>query len=81
MPKKILTGKVVRASQEKTISVLVVSKHIHPRYKKIVRRSKKYLAHVEDSSMMPEVGNEVTIIESRPISKLKRFTLHLTERN
>ena len=67
MPKRILTGKVVKKSGDKTVSVLVTRQTTHPVYKKIIRVSKKYLAHDNDNKII--VGDSVRIQETRPISK------------
>ena len=71
MPKRILTGKVVKKSGDKTISVLVTRQTTHPVYKKIIRVSKKYLAHDSDNKII--VGDSVRIKETRPISKKKTW--------
>ena len=71
MPKKILQGTVISSKQDKTITVLVERKIRHPMLKKIIKRSKKYSAHDEDNKF--KTGDKVKIIESRPISKLKRW--------
>ena len=71
MPKRILTGKVVKKSGDKTISVLVTRQTTHPVYKKIIRVSKKYLAHDRDNKII--VGDSVRIQETRPISKNKSW--------
>jgi small subunit ribosomal protein S17 len=71
MPKRILSGKVVSDKGEKTITVLVERKYLHPIYKKTVRSSKKYRAH--DESNTYKVGDLVEIQESRPISKTKKW--------
>ena len=71
MPKRILTGKVVKKSGDKTISVLVTRQTTHPVYKKIIRVSKKYLAHDSDNKIT--VGESVKIQETRPISKNKSW--------
>ena len=71
MPKRILTGKVVKKSGDKTISVLVSRQTTHPVYKKIIRVSKKYLAHDNDNKII--VGDSVRIQETRPISKNKSW--------
>lgn len=73
MPKKILQGEVVSIKTNKTITVLVKRRVMHPLYKKTVNKTKKYLAHDENNESM--VGDVVRIIESRPISKRKCFTL------
>ncbi|MDZ5761731.1 30S ribosomal protein S17 [Candidatus Cyrtobacter comes] len=64
-----LHGVVVKCSSTKTISVLVSRTVSHPKYKKIVSRSKKYLVH--DEGGLYKVGDEVWISESAPISKRK----------
>lgn len=71
MPKKTLQGTVISSKQDKTITVLVERKIKHPMLKKIIKRSKKYSAHDEDNKF--RTGDKVKIIESRPISKLKRW--------
>jgi small subunit ribosomal protein S17 len=69
MPKRILQGVVVSDKQEKTLVVKVERRFTHPLLKKTVRRSKNYHAHVENK----KVGDSVSIEETRPISKLKRW--------
>jgi small subunit ribosomal protein S17 len=71
MPKKVLTGVVVSDKMQKTVTVLVERQFPHPLYGKVIKRSKKYLAH--DPEGKYKVGDVVEIIESRPISKRKRF--------
>ena len=71
MPKKILTGVVVSDKPNKTITVLIERKYSHPVLKKIVRIRKKYNAHDENNKY--KTGDKVSIIESRPFSKNKRF--------
>ena len=71
MPKKILQGTVVSNSQDKTITVLVERKFKHPVLKKVIRRSKKYSAHDPENKYVN--GDKVRIIESKPISKSKRW--------
>ena len=73
MPKRILQGTVVSDAADKTVSVLVERRITHPVYKKIIRRSKKYAAHDENNVF--KVGDKVKIIESRPISKSKSWTV------
>ncbi|MBN2619397.1 MAG: 30S ribosomal protein S17 [Spirochaetales bacterium] len=58
---------------EKTIVVRVTNKVLHPLYKKYVTRSKKYMAHDENSEA--GIGDTVRIIESRPMSKNKKWTM------
>ena len=69
MPRRILNGKVVKKSGDKTVSVLVSRQTTHPIYKKIMRLSKRYLAHDSDNSM--SVGDSVKIQETKPLSKSK----------
>ena len=71
MPKKTLQGTVISSKQDKTITVLVERKIRHPMLKKIIKRSKKYSAHDEDNKF--KSGDKVKIVESKPISKLKRW--------
>ena len=71
MPKKILTGTVVSDKPNKTITVLIERKYSHPILKKIVRIRKKYNAHDENNKY--KTGDKVSIVESRPFSKNKRF--------
>ena len=71
MPRRILNGKVIKKSGNKTVSVLVTRQTTHPIYKKIIRLSKKYLAHDNDNSI--SVGDSVKIQETRPMSKSKSW--------
>ena len=71
MPRRVLQGTVVSDKGDKTITVLVERRVMHPIYKKYIRTSKKYAAHDETNSC--KVGDVVSIIESRPISKNKRW--------
>ncbi len=71
MPKRILTGKVTSNKSDKTITVLVERKIMHPMYKKFVTKSKKFAAH--DGENKFKVGDSVNIRECAPISKKKRF--------
>ncbi len=68
-----LRGTVVASKMQDTITVAVERYVKHPKYKKYQRRTKKYLVH--DAGNTAAVGSLVTIRETRPISKLKRFTL------
>jgi small subunit ribosomal protein S17 len=65
------TGFVVSDGMEKTVLVRVVDLKQHPMYKKVVRRSKKYMAHDEKNEC--GVGDRVRIVETRPLSKHKRW--------
>ncbi|MDB5508179.1 MAG: rpsQ [Hyphomicrobiales bacterium] len=71
MPKRILQGVVVSDKQEKTLVVKVERRFTHPLLKKTVRRSKNYHAHDETKNF--KVGDQVSIEETKPISKLKRW--------
>ena len=71
MPKRILSGVVVSSNSNKTITVNVTRRIKHKLYKKIIRQTKKYHAHDENNEF--NVGDTVSIIESRPISKLKKW--------
>ncbi len=71
--KRTLTGEVVSDKASKTIVVKVDRKTMHPKYNKFVTQSKKYHAH--DEKEEASIGNIVTIIESKPFSKLKRWKL------
>lgn len=73
MPKRILEGEVVSTKQDKTITVLVERRFMHPLYKKYVKKSSKYAAH--DDANTSKIGERVRIIECAPISKRKRWTL------
>ena len=76
MPRRILQGVVVSDKMDKTIVVEVERRVQHPIYKKFIRRSKRYHAHDESNAI--KVGQTVRIIESRPLSKTKRWVV-LTE--
>ena len=71
MPKRILQGVVVSDKQEKTVVVKVERRFTHPLLKKTVRRTKNYHAH--DEAGVFKVGDAVSIEETKPISKLKRW--------
>ena len=71
MPKKVLTGIVVSDKPNKTITVLIERKYSHPVLKKIVKVKKKYNAHDENNKY--KNGDKVSIIESRPYSRNKRY--------
>ena len=71
MPKRILSGVVVSSNSNKTIIVNVTRRIRHKLYKKIIRQSKKYHAHDEKNEF--SIGDTVSIIESKPISKLKKW--------
>jgi small subunit ribosomal protein S17 len=78
MEAKITTGKtfegvVVKSAMKDTVTVQVERYVKHPKYKKYMRLSKKFLVHNPGNTA--EVGSKVTIKETRPISKLKRFII------
>jgi len=71
--KREIQGIVVKNSGDKTISVLVERKVLHPKYHKTVKRFKKYLVHDERNEV--KIGDNVIAIECRPLSKTKSFRL------
>jgi len=71
--KREIQGVVVKKSGDKTVSVLVERRVLHPRYHKTVRRFKKYLIHDERNEV--NVGDTVSALECRPLSKTKSFRL------
>ena len=70
---RVFRGTVVSAKMQDTVTVVVERYVKHPKYKKYIRRTKKYLVHDEGNTA--KVGDIVNIKEHRPISKRKRFTL------
>jgi small subunit ribosomal protein S17 len=73
MPKRVLQGVVISDKQEKTIVVKVERRFTHPLLKKTVRRTKNYHAH--DENGQAKTGDLVSIVETKPLSKLKRWAL------
>tara|TARA_B100000524_G_C23595183_1_gene350517 strand:- start:667 stop:894 length:228 start_codon:yes stop_codon:yes gene_type:complete len=73
MPKRILKGIVVSNRSDKTLTVLVSRKVMHPVYKKYIKRSKKYSVHDENNKY--KTGELVTIQENKPISKTKKWVV------
>jgi small subunit ribosomal protein S17 len=71
MPRRVLQGVVTSDVNEKTVTVLVERRFMHPVYKKFIVRSKKYLAHDESNNV--KTGEKVRIRECRPLSKRKRW--------
>ena len=71
--KREIQGEVIKKSGDKTYSILVERKMMHPRYRKFVKKHKKYLIHDEANSL--SIGDLVTAIECRPLSKSKSFRL------
>ena len=78
MPKRLLSGMVVASKNNKTIVVEVTRRVKHKLYKKIIKRVKKYHAHDEENFF--KVGDAVTIQETKPISKMKTWTV-LNDKN
>ena len=73
MPSRVLQGVVVGDKADKTVTVLVERRLMHPVYKKFVRRSKRYHAH--DEANQCKLGDVVRIRECRPISKTKNWEI------
>jgi small subunit ribosomal protein S17 len=71
MPRRVLQGTVTSDKGDKTITVLVERRMMHPIYKKYITKSKKYAAHDEQNAH--KTGDSVSIIECAPISKRKRW--------
>lgn len=71
MSPKTLTGRVVSAKMDKTVVVVVESRRRHPRYKRVVKYSKRFKAHDKDN--ICHIGDVVRIIETRPLSRDKRW--------
>ncbi len=71
--RKTRVGVVTSTKMEKTIVVEYIARVPHPKFKKIVKKSKKFYAHDENS--LAKVGDKVRIVETRPLSKLKRWEL------
>ena len=71
--RKTRTGEVISSSMNKTIVVRTVSRVPHPKFGKIVKQMKKFYAHDEQNQAKP--GDTVRIMETRPLSKLKRWRL------
>ena len=77
MSKKILSGKVIKDKNDKTVVVLVKRRYSHPFFGKVVTSSKKY--HVHDEQNKFKVGDNVQIVESKPFSKMKRWEVFLSK--
>ncbi len=71
MPRRILQGRVVSDKMDKTVTVLVERRYMHPIYKKYVKRTDKYAAHDENNAF--RTGDAVQIEECRPLSKNKSW--------
>lgn len=68
-----LVGRVVSNKMEKTVTIAIEMRKLHPIYKKIVQETKKVMAH--DESNVLEVGTLVQVVESRPLSRSKRWVV------
>ena len=73
MSRRILQGRVMRDSKDKSVIVKVERRVKHPLYQKLIRRSKKYMAH--DENNLCKEGDFVRIQECRPISKRKSWEI------
>jgi small subunit ribosomal protein S17 len=71
--KREIQGVVVKRSGDKTVSILVTRSVLHPKYHKTVKRFKKYLVHDEKNEV--NVGDTISAVECRPLSKTKSFRL------
>jgi small subunit ribosomal protein S17 len=69
--RKVRTGQVVSDRMNKTVVVVVETSRHHPFYKKLVKHNKKYKAHDENDAC--KIGDKVKIMETRPLSKEKRW--------
>ena len=77
--RRVLTGTVISTTMDKTVVVEVVSLKAHPVYKKRHRTTKKYYVHDEENQCNP--GDKISISETRPLSKTKRWrVLDIVER-
>lgn len=71
LKRKEKIGEIVSNKMQKTVTVRVERTLRHPLYKKVITRSKKYYAHTDRNDLV--VGQKVRIVETRPLSKLKRW--------
>ncbi len=71
--RRVIQGKVIKRAGNKSATILVERKVLHPRYHKIVKKFKKYIIHDENNEL--NVNDEVLAIECRPYSKRKKFKL------
>jgi small subunit ribosomal protein S17 len=69
--RKVKEGTVVSNKMQKTVTVRVERSVKHPHFEKAITRFKKYYAHTEDNNL--QIGQKVKIVETRPLSKLKRW--------
>lgn len=72
--KRVIQGRVVTKAGDKSVTIIVERRVTHPKYRKIVKRFKKYIVHDEGNSV--KVGDVIEAIECRPLSKRKAFSLH-----
>ena len=79
MPKRLLSGKVVSSKNNKSIVVEVTRRAKHKLYKKIIKRVKRYHAH--DEANVYKIGDNVTIQETKPISKMKSWITYNSSSN
>lgn len=70
-PRKVRTGVVVNNKMDKTVVVEISRTLLHPTYKKTVRHRKRFMAHDEENRC--QIGDEVMIVETRPLSRHKRW--------
>ncbi len=73
MPRRVLTGRVVSDKMDKTVTVLVERRIMHPVYKKFIKRSKRFLAHDEGNAC--RIDDVVSIEEAPPMSRRKRWVV------
>ena len=69
--RKEIKGKVTSNKMDKTVVVTAIRTTRHPKYGKVIKLKKKYYAHTDENNL--NIGDEVTIMETRPLSKLKRW--------
>ena len=69
--RKVKKGRVISNKMDKTVVVQVERTLRHPRYDKVIKRREKLYAHNDLKPL--EIGDEVTVVETRPLSKLKRW--------
>ena len=79
MPKRLLSGKVVSSKSNKSIVVEVTRRVKHKLYKKIIKKIKRYHAH--DGANVYKIGDNVTIQETKPISKMKSWITYNSSSN
>ena len=73
MANRVIQGTVIKKAGDKTATILVERRIVHPKYHKIVKRFKKYLIHDENNSL--NIGDFVAAVSCRPLSKKKSFRL------